>query len=128
MFDFTFDDKAKDLDEILKELDLNVKEIEAAAIVSIEGLPIAARMPPEYEDALVAPMTAAMLSLGEKISNNLHRGLLQKIFVEGVEGHVIFVAAGSNAVLTVSTTKDAKLGLIFLEMDEAAKKIAEVLG
>ncbi|RMG24013.1 MAG: hypothetical protein D6732_24165 [Methanobacteriota archaeon] len=128
MFDFSFDDKAKDLDEILREIDVNVKEIEAAAIVSIEGLPIAARMPPEYEDAIVAAMTAAMLSLGEKISNNLNRGVLQKIFVEGKDGHVISVAAGSNAVLTVSTNKDAKLGLIFHEMEIAAKKIAEILG
>ncbi len=128
MFDFSFDDKAKDLDEILREIDVNVKEIEAAAIVSIEGLPIASRMPPEYEDAIVAAMTAAMLSLGEKISNNLNRGLLQKIFVEGKDGHVISVSAGSNAVLTVSTSKDAKLGLIFHEMDIAAKKIAEILG
>jgi uncharacterized protein len=128
MFDISFDDRTNELNGILQEISSNVKEIEAAAIVSIEGLPIAASMPPQYEDTIVAAMTAAMLSLGDKISSSLNRGTLAKVFVEGVEGYVISQAAGSNAVLTVSTQKDAKLGLIFLEMDQATKKIAELLG
>lgn len=128
MFDISFDDKTNELNQILQEISTNVKEIEAAAIVSIEGLPIAANMPPQYEDTIVAAMTAAMLSLGDKISSSLNRGTLAKIFVEGIEGHVISQAAGSNAVLTVSTTKGAALGLIFMEMDAASKKIADLLG
>lgn len=128
MFDFSFDDRSQDLERILKDIHANVKEIEASAVVSIEGLPIASSMPSDYDDTIVAAMTAAMLSLGEKISGSLNRGLLQKIFVEGVDGYVISQAAGSNAVLTISTNKDAKLGEIFYEMDQATKKVGEILG
>ena len=43
------------------------------------------------------------------------------------DGHVIASGAGENAVLTVSTTQGAKLGLIFLEMKRAVEKISEIL-
>lgn len=127
MFDFSFDERTKDLTGILDEIDLNVREIEAAAIVSVEGLPIASKLPEQYEETVVSAMTAAMLSLGEKIAVSLNKGNLDKIMVEGNHGVVVSMAAGSNAVLTVSASKDAKLGLLFLEMQNAAKKIGELL-
>ncbi|MHA2502967.1 MAG: roadblock/LC7 domain-containing protein [Candidatus Kariarchaeaceae archaeon] len=128
MFDFSFDEKTKDLSSVLDEIDLNVREIEAAAIVSVEGLPIASKLPEHYEDeTIIAAMTAAMLSLGAKIASNLNKGSLEKIMVEGAHGVVVSMAAGPNAVLTVSTSKDAKLGLLFLEMQNAAKKIGDIL-
>ena len=47
--------------------------------------------------------------------------------IEGAHGVVVSMSAGPNAVLTVSADKDAKLGLLFMEMTNAAKKIAEIL-
>lgn len=127
IFDFTFDERTKDMSAILDEIDLNVREIEAAAVVSVEGLPIASKLPDQYEDTIIAAMTAAMLSLGDKIASNLNKGTLEKIMVEGAHGVVVSMSAGPNAVLTVSASKDSKLGLLFLEMQNAAKKIAELL-
>lgn len=127
MFDFSFDEKTQNLSSVLDEIDLNVREIEAAAIVSVEGLPIASKLPEQYEETIIAAMTAAMLSLGDKIASNLNKGVLEKIMVEGAHGVVVSMAAGPNAVLTVSAAKDAKLGLLFLEMQNAAKKIGEIL-
>ncbi|MHA2252753.1 MAG: roadblock/LC7 domain-containing protein [Candidatus Kariarchaeaceae archaeon] len=112
---------------ILNEIDSNVKELQAAAVVSVEGLPIASKLPDQYEDTIIAAMTAAMLSLGDKIANNLNKGTLEKIMIEGAHGVVVSMSAGPNAVLTVSADKDAKLGLLFMEMTNAAKKIAEIV-
>jgi predicted regulator of Ras-like GTPase activity (Roadblock/LC7/MglB family) len=127
MFDFNFDERTKDLSAILNEMELNVREVQAAAVVSVEGLPIASKLPEGWDDTIVAAMTAAMLSLGDKIANNLNKGTLEKIMIEGVHGVVVSMAAGPNAVLTVSAAKDAKLGLLFMEMSNASKKIAEIL-
>ncbi|MHA2403575.1 MAG: roadblock/LC7 domain-containing protein, partial [Candidatus Kariarchaeaceae archaeon] len=109
MFDFNFDERTKDLSAILNEMELNVREVQAAAVVSVEGLPIASKLPEGWDDTIVAAMTAAMLSLGDKIANNLNKGTLEKIMIEGVHGVVVSMAAGPNAVLTVSAAKDAKL-------------------
>ena len=112
---------------ILDEIDSNVREIQAAAVVSVEGLPIASKLPDKYEDTIIAAMTAAMLSLGDKIASNLDKGALEKIMIEGANGVVVSMSAGPNAVLTVSAEKDAPLGLLFMEMANGAKKISELL-
>ncbi|MDH5402742.1 MAG: roadblock/LC7 domain-containing protein [Candidatus Heimdallarchaeota archaeon] len=112
---------------ILDEIDVNVREVEAAAVVSVEGLPIASKLPDQYEDTIIAAMTAAMLNLGDRIASNLSKGSLERIMVEGTNGVVVSMAAGPNAVLTVSAAREAPLGLLFLEMSKAAKKISELL-
>lgn len=127
IFDFNFSERTKDMASILDEINSNVKEIQASAVVSVEGLPIASKLPEQYEDTIVAAMTAAMLSLGDKIAANLDKGTLEKIMIEGANGVVVSMAAGPNAVLTVSAEKNAPLGLLFMEMANGAKKISELL-
>ncbi len=68
-----------------------------------------------------------MLSLGERVAVELKKGLLKKIFVEGEEGYIVTMQAGDDAVLTVSATSDTKLGLLFLDMERAANKVANIL-
>ena len=72
-------------------------------------------------------MTAAMLSLGERVAQEMQRGELEKIFIEGAYGYIITIAAGQNAVLTVSARKEAKLGLVFLDMARAAQEVERQL-
>lgn len=116
-----------ELMECINELRFRSPGIIDVSIVSIEGLPIASVVLEQIEDARFAAMTAAMLSLGERVASELKKGGLKKIFVEGEHGHIITMQAGENAVLTVSSTPDAKLGLLFLDMSRAAKKVARLL-
>ncbi|MCG3215321.1 MAG: roadblock/LC7 domain-containing protein [Candidatus Heimdallarchaeota archaeon] len=97
------------------------------AIVSLEGLPIVSLVLERIEETRFAAMTAAMLSLGERVAVELKKGLLKKIFVEGEEGYIVTMQAGDDAVLTVSATSDTKLGLLFLDMERAANKVANIL-
>ena len=115
------------LEGVLNELQGSIPEIEACAIVSVEGLPIVSALPPDVDEAKVAAMTAAMLTLGEKAAIELGKGILEQVNVKGVDGWLLVVAAGLNACLTVSTTANAKLGLIFLDMKRAADKIAAMI-
>jgi predicted regulator of Ras-like GTPase activity (Roadblock/LC7/MglB family) len=119
--------KSENLEEILKDLEASVPEIEAAAIVSVEGLPIASALPADVDETRVAAMTAAMLSLGERAAQELGKGELEQVFIRGNEGYIFVMNAGANAVLTVSTKKDVKLGLIFLDMRRSAQRIAELI-
>ena len=115
------------LEGVLNELQGSIPEIEACAIVSVEGLPIVSALPPDVDEAKVAAMTAAMLTLGEKAAMELGKGILEQVNVKGIDGWLLVVAAGLNACLTVSTTANAKLGLIFLDMKRAADKIAAMI-
>ena len=115
------------LDDILKKLLAAIPEIKAAAIVSQEGLPIASALPAGTDEVRVAAMTAAILSLGERAAQEMNKGEMEQIFVRGTEGYILVLAAGKSAVLTVSTTKDVRLGLIFLDCKRTCEKIAKII-
>jgi len=115
------------LEGVLNELQGSIPEIEACAIVSVEGLPIVSALPNEVDEAKVAAMTAAMLTLGEKAAIELGKGNLEQVIIKGNNGWLLAIQAGLNACLTVSTTDQAKLGLVFLDMKKAAEKIADMI-
>jgi predicted regulator of Ras-like GTPase activity (Roadblock/LC7/MglB family) len=116
-----------ELMECINELRFRSIGIVDVAIVSLEGLPLVSLVLEKVEETRFAAMTAAMVSLGERVSTELNKGLLKKIFVEGEHGYIISMQAGENAVLTVSATMDTKLGLLFLDMQRATEKIAKIL-
>ncbi len=101
--------------------------LEASAVVSVDGLIIASALPTGVEEDRVSAMSAAMLSLGERIATELGRGSLDQVYVKGVKGYVMLMAVGEEAVLTGLVHKDAKLGMIFLEMGRAAQDLAKLL-
>ena len=111
----------------LRELQVSSPDVEAAAIISVDGLPIAASLPHNMEEDRVAAMSAAMLSLGERIAGELGRGTLDEVYVRGEKGFVIVRAVGEEAVLTVLARQQAKLGLLFLDMRRAADEFSEIL-
>ena len=102
-------------------------DIEASAVVSTDGLIIASALPSDVEEDRVSAMSAAMLSLGERISAELGRGSLEQVYIKGGEGFVILSSIGSDAVLTALARQNAKLGLIFLEMKRAAQDLEQVM-
>ena len=115
------------LEGVLNELQGSIPEIDACAIVSVEGLPIVSALPTDVDEAKVAAMTAAMLTLGEKAAMELGKGELEQVNIKEINGWLLVVQAGMNACLTVSTTANAKLGLIFLDMKRAAEKVSQMI-
>jgi predicted regulator of Ras-like GTPase activity (Roadblock/LC7/MglB family) len=111
----------------LKDLQVSTPDIEASAVVSVDGLIIASALPPDVEEDRVSAMSAAMLSLGERIAGELGRGLLDQVYIRGANGYVILSAVGEEAVLTVLARKDAKLGLVFLDMRRAAEDLSRLI-
>jgi predicted regulator of Ras-like GTPase activity (Roadblock/LC7/MglB family) len=107
----------------LKDLQAGTPDVEASALVSVDGLIIASALPPDVEEDRVSAMSAAMLSLGERIAGELGRGVLDQVYVRGARGYVILSAVGEEAVLTVLARQDAKLGLVFLDMRRAAEDL-----
>jgi len=112
----------------LQELQMNTPDVEATALVSVDGLTMASALPGGTEEDRVAAMSAAMLSLGERIASELGRGMLDEVYVKGERGYVVLRAVGEEAVLTVLSRKKTKLGLLFLDMRRASADLATILG
>jgi predicted regulator of Ras-like GTPase activity (Roadblock/LC7/MglB family) len=111
----------------LRDLQASTPDVEASAIVSVDGLIMASALPAGVEEDRVSAMSAAMLSLGERIAGELGRGLLNQVYVRGDHGYVILMSVGEEAVLTVLAREKAKLGLIFLDMRRAVEDLAALL-
>jgi len=102
--------------DLLRDMQANTPDIEGSAIVSVDGLMMASLLPTTTGEDRVSAMSAAMLSLGERIAGELRRGVLNQVYIKGDSGYIVLMSVGEEAVLTVMARKEAKLGLIFLDM------------
>jgi predicted regulator of Ras-like GTPase activity (Roadblock/LC7/MglB family) len=114
--------------ERLRSMQAAASDIEASAVVSVDGLIMASALPSDVEEDRVSAMSAAMLSLGERIAGELGRGSLEQVYIKGDRGLIVLTSVGEEAVLTALARQDAKLGLIFLEMRRAAEDLARLVG
>lgn len=103
-------------------------DIQAAALVSLDGFTMASALPEGMQEDRVGAMSAAILGLGERAATELGRGRLSQVFIEGDDGYVVLIAAGDRAVLTCLADIEAKLGLVLYDMRSSADSIASILG
>ena len=115
------------LTSILSELNGSSADIEASAVISTDGLMMAALLPAGMDEDRVGAMSAAMLSLGNRTAQELARGKLEQVLVKGDTGYVLMTHAGQEAVVSVLAKPNARLGLIFLDVKRAAEAIGKLL-
>ncbi len=111
----------------LRAMQTSAPDVEASAVVSVDGLIMASALPADVEEDRVSAMSAAMLSLGERIAGELGRGSLDQVYIKGDSGFIMLTAIGEEAVLTALAREKAKLGLIFLEMRRAAEELVKLV-
>lgn len=115
------------IESVLSDLNVSSADIEASAIISRDGLTIASALTLNVDEDRVGAMAAAMLSLGDRTATELARGELEQVMIKGVNGYVLLIHAGKEAVLSTIVRKEAKLGLVFLDARRAAKAVSELL-
>ena len=119
--------RSQQLDRVIADLLSQAPEVEAAAVVSFDGLPMASALPATMDEDRVAAMSAALLSLGERAAEGLGRGGLNQVYIEGDTGTVFLVSADDEAVLVAVAAKGAKVGMMLYEVRRAAEAVASAL-
>lgn len=114
--------------ERLRAMQAAAPDIEASAVVSVDGLIMASALQQGAEEDRVSAMSAAMLSLGERIAQELGRGQLEQVYIKGNSGFIVLISIGEEAVLTALARQEGKLGLVFLEMRRAAEDLVKLVG
>ena len=115
------------LEGVLQSFVSGTNDVQGAALVTPDGLPLASNIPSSMDDERVAAMSAAMLSLGERISQELSRGIIERIFIEGDQGYGILTSCDEDAVLLVMASQDAKQGLLMLEIKRTVEELKLLL-
>lgn len=119
--------RSAQLDRVLADLLRQAPEVEAASVVSFDGLPMASALPAVMDENRVAAMSAALLSLGERAAEGLGRGELSQVYVEGESGTVFLISADDEAVLVAVGARGAKVGLLLYEIRRAAAEVGAAL-
>jgi len=119
--------RTQQISERLRVLLASTPEIEGAALVSPDGLIIASVLAPPADEDRVAAMSAAMVSLGERISEELGRGKLEQVYITGSEGFALLTAAGPQAMLTIIARGEARLGMLLLELRKVVADLQVLL-
>lgn len=114
--------------ERLRMMQASAPDIEASAVVSVDGLIMASALQQGAEEDRISAMSAAMLSLGERIAQELGRGGLEQVFIKGDKGFIVLISVGAEAVLTALARQEGKLGLVFLEMRRASEDLVKLVG
>lgn len=115
------------LGHIIQNFVSTTTDVQGAAMVTPDGLPLAASLPGGMDDERVSAMSAAMLSLGERIGHELARGDIDRIYVEGDEGLSILTSCGEDAVFLVLAGKTAKQGVLMLEIKRTLAELKPAL-
>lgn len=108
-------------------LQTNLPEVQAAAVISVDGLIIASALPHSVSEDRISAMSAAMLSLGQQINQEMGLGSLDQLYTRGSNGYVVLLAVGKQAVLTTLVKPEAKMGVLFLELRKAADDLTRLL-
>ena len=116
-----------ELTDLLRRMEAMNSDIQGSSIVSVQGLPICSVLARGVNDGIVSAMSAAILSVSERAVQELSRGSLKRILIEGEEGIIILSKAGENAILCVLAKDQASLGMVFLNIQSVSKRVAELL-
>lgn len=119
--------RAEQIQLVLKTLVANTPDVEGAAMVSVDGLVLSSVLPAGTDEDRVAAMAAALLSLGERTSQELQRGALEQVYVKGSAGYILMMQAGSEGVLQAIAGSQAKLGMVLLDMKRAAQELSRLV-
>lgn len=120
------DDITTKLEVVLKRVLASNREITLAIITTMEGLPILSILPRGYNETRLSAMVATLLSLSERSVVDMEIGIFEQIFIKGLDGYLL-IFNSEQAVLAVSTTEKAQLGLVFLECERASYDISKIL-
>jgi uncharacterized protein len=115
------------INEALRALRASTPDVIGSLVVSTEGFVVSSLLPAEVDEELVSGMAASLLGVGERISTDLMRSEMEQVYVRSPKGYIILNALSHDTVLVLLVARDAKLGLIFLELRRVLAELTKAI-
>lgn len=115
------------LTELVQRFVTETSHVQGAAVVTPEGLSLAGSLPDGLEEARAAAMAAAVISIGDRIGDELQRGPVQHILLEGTKGYSILTLCGKEALFLVLASIEVKQGILMMEIRRIVEEIAQLI-
>ena len=118
---------ARNVSDQLRGLRTSTPEIIGAVVINMDGFVVSSVIPSEVDEEMIGGMAAALLGVGERIGHDLMRADMEQVYVRSPKGYIIINAITSESALVLLVTREAKLGLIFLELKRAIGELSRHL-
>ena len=119
----------EDIGSVLNELlERAPGDVTGAALLRPDGLMIASVLSQDTDEKRLAAMGAAIVGTSQRTCDELSRGDLNEIIIEGNIGKATFSFAGSKGILAVLSPKEVNLGLVLMEVERTSEEIAKIMG
>lgn len=100
----------------LTALNNSSKEIEASALVSIDGLVMATTLPIDMNVDHIGAIFAGVFALGKRSSAECISGALEQVLIKGTNNQIIMTRLETELILAVVTSPYANLEQIFFSL------------
>jgi predicted regulator of Ras-like GTPase activity (Roadblock/LC7/MglB family) len=118
--------KEEKIKDILLDLEKN-SEVGNSALISLKGQMMASALHRDIDEKAVAAMTAALTSVGSRVSDTLKTGKTGSIVITGSD-KLIILHQLTQAILIALAPADAKIGLVDFEISSALDQIKLIIG
>lgn len=126
--------RSEALGEILRSLKEGQRGVQAAVVLSVEGLLVEAYPPDTSVDSHINPtsspqvaaMASVMAGLSRRTLDRLAQGALQRLLVQGEEGVLLIYPCGRN-FLAVLVDRDARLAPVITAMNLKTPELQAIL-
>ena len=111
--------------EILNNIN-RVKGVMGSMLVGKDGMIAATDVADDVDQDMVSAVASSIVSTLDKVLVKLGQGVFSRFVVSGSKGKVALIDTGSS-FLVVILEKETNVGLILVELKEAAKQVSDSL-
>ncbi len=129
--------RVNQIEDVLRSLHQTVEGLQGTVVVSLDGFVVAAYLPSGngrrrrvehlVDSPQVAAMAASIIAISDKVLAQLARGSISRVLIDGSEGGIVVVPAGSEAALAAMVGQNAKWGIIMLALRRSADQVQRIL-
>lgn len=120
--------KKQVFENLLRNLEISLKDIRGLAVITKNGLPIAIKLPRDVNVETFSGMSAATYGAAETTMMELKHGHVCWVYTDGEDYTLVVVDAGPLAALVALVRSKANIGLVLVKLKTAADKVKELMG
>ena len=109
------------IQEVFQSLSQQFPGIAGCAVVSPEGKLLESSLGSRIPQERVSLMSAALVSIATKATQELRQGTFQEIYVAGADGCIVSTTVGAQGLLVVVGKVDSPLSLVLSTRNSANK-------
>ena len=115
------------VEQVLEDLRALSGEVTTAAVLSGDGELRASTLHPGVDRDRHTAMLVALVGIAGRVARENGGSRFTRVRIKEEGGHVLLVSLEGGGTLTVTTTPNARVGLIFYDMRNAQRELERML-